>query len=424
MGNFGIQIDDGSKTLSSFVVKNNTKSIELYDWQRRAIKYFFKKDNIAIFEVPTGTGKTYCAIELIKQLLQKNEKLYILIVVPKNIILEKTWFKELYDAGFSLRDIGVYYNGMKEISKITITNMQNVNNLNLEMFDMLVADEVHNYSTPSMIDIMWWPFKYKLGLSATLERIDKKHYNLIKAFNGNKFIYTPQDAFDDGILNPFVFINVGVVMDEKTFADYTKLTEDINLILQLGGGYGKIMMGSSSGFRNRLLMKMNERKTLVNNYKKKFEVVNLLCKKHFEDKVIVFNEYNDQTNKVYWYLLDIGTKACIVHSGIKAEKREQNLIDFKNDKYNVILTSKVLDEGYNLPSLDVAIIAAGNSTAKQTIQRMGRVLRKKDKHSFLYQIYCKNTIEEQYAMERGKLFHSLCSGYNQYTYDKEMVLSE
>jgi RNA polymerase primary sigma factor len=220
----------------------------------------------------------------------------------------------------------------------------------------------------------------------------------------------------DGILNPFDFHNIGVELDEQTKNRYDLVSNELNLIFQMGGGFKRIMRSSSS-LKFRMLSKMNERKDIMNNYVRKFDVVKMICSKHKKDKILVFNEYNQQTNKCYWHLLDVGIKARIVHSGIEKEVRDQNLIDFKNDKFNVLLTSKVLDEGFNLPKIDTAVIMAGNSTAKQTIQRMGRVLRKKDKHSNLYQIYCKDTVEEDYGNERAKLFRQLCSKYNDEVYD-------
>jgi len=184
----------------------------------------------------------------------------------------------------------------------------------------------------------------------------------------------------------------------------------------VNGGFKRIML-TSSKIKLRMLSLLNERKQMVNNYYKKFDVAKIICNKHKNDKVIIFNQFNEQTNKLYWHLLDLGLKARIIHSGIDATKREQTLIDFKNDKFNILLTSKVLDEGYNLPKLDVAIILAGDSSAKQTIQRMGRVLRKKDKHSTLYQVYCMDTIEQEYGDERAKLFKDLSCGYEDYMYE-------
>jgi len=414
MKDFDILINDGSDTLSQFVVEQNTSSIQLYDWQRQAIEFFFK-NNKAIFEVTTGAGKTFCSIEILKEVLIKDPEVKILIVVPKNVILEDTWFKELYDNGINLRDIGVFYGKIKEYGKITITNMQNISNIPLELFDMAIFDEIHNYGTERLLPYVNHPFKYKIGLSATMERMDNNHLKIMEMFDYNIFKYTPQEALHDGVLNLFNFVNISVEMDEEATNIYNILTQEINIILQTGGGFNRIMR-THTGLKYKMLAKMNERKDLVNNYYRKFDVVRMICNNHKKDKVIIFNEFNKQTSKSYWYLLDIGVKACVVHSNVPKEKREQNLIDFRNDKYQVMLTSKVLDEGYNLPKLDVAIIAAGNSTARQTVQRMGRVLRKKDKKSILYQIYCKYTIEEEYALKRAKLFKSLCSNYREINY--------
>lgn len=418
MKQFGIQVEDGSKTLPSFVVEQNSSSIELYDWQQRAIDFFFKHNGKCIFEVTTGAGKTFCAIHILRELLKENPKLYTLIVVPKNVILEKTWFKELYDCGFSLRDIGVYYGFAKEYSRITITNMQNLHKIALEMFDFVIFDEIHNYGTPRMLKFVNHPFKYKLGLSATVERMDNAHWMIFDIFDYNLFKYTPKQALREGILNPFNFVNIGVMMDDESFDTYTQITADLNLIFQIGGGFNKIMR-SGKPIKYRMLKKMTERKDLINNYYRKFDVVKQICNKHKDDKILVFNQFNKQTSKCYWHLLDVGIKARIMHSGIEKDKREQDLIDFKNDKFNTLLTTKVLDEGYNLPKIDTAVIMAGDSTSKQTIQRLGRVLRKKKKISNLYQVYCCRTVEEEYAWERAKLFNELCSEYEQFTYDGE-----
>lgn len=414
--NFSVQIeDDNENSFDDFSTKQNENYLELHNWQTRAIKFFFK-ENSALFEVCTGAGKTYCAIEILKEIWKIEPELKVLIVVPKNVIMETGWYSELYNAGISLTKIGVYYGRIKETAQVTITNMQNIERINLKNYEVVIWDEIHNYCTPRMIKFVEQPFKYKIGLSATLERGDNKHFKLYEIFNYNIFQYNPKQALEEDILNPFNFINIGVEMDSENYDYYDRLTQEINLLIKSGGGFNKIMRGTG-GIKYKLFSKLNERKQLVNNYPRKFDVVKTICKKHINDKIIVFSEFNDTTNKFYWHLLEEGIKACILHSGIDRQKREQNLTDFKLDKYNVMLTSKVLDEGYNLPKLDVAIIAAGNSTSRQTIQRMGRVLRKKDKESMLYQIYVKDTIEQDYSIERAKLFKQLCSKYNEFMYE-------
>jgi len=415
MNDFKICIDDGSEVLSQFAADINNDVTDLYDWQKRAIDFFFEHKK-ALFEVTTGAGKTFCSISIIKRLFEIKPNAKVLIVVPKNVILESTWYKELYEAGIGLRDIGVYYGAIKEYGKVTITNMQNLHKIALDVFDFAIFDEVHNYGTARLLPYLEHPYPYKLGLSATVERSDNAHWELIRIFEYNVFKYSPQQALNEGILNPFDFYNIGVEMDDISTERYDTLTGDINLLLQMGGGFNKIMR-STTGIKYRMLSKMNERKQLTNNYPRKFDVVKAICEKHKEDKILVFSQYNEQTNNMYWHLLDVGIRARVMHSGIRKEKRDQDLIDFKNDKFNVLLTSKVLDEGYNLPSIDTAIITAGDSTAKQTIQRLGRVLRRKKKKSSLYQVYCLDTIEEEQSINRSRLFKELCSEYDSYKYN-------
>lgn len=410
-GEFGIQIDDGTELMLDEALHTSEKVVQLYTWQQEAVEFFLKHKH-SIFEVTTGAGKTYCTIYIIKTLLKKHPKMRVLIVVPKNVILEDTWYKELWDAGINLQNIGIYYGLGKEEAQITLTNMQSIGTLVLEKYDFIILDEVHHYGTPRMLKYVSVKCPYKLGLSATVERMDMKHWKIMEIFKYNVFKYSPGKALQDGILNPFDFTNIGIHLDPVTRERYKVLTEEINMMMQAGGGFTNIMK-KNSPLKYKMLSKMNDRKQLVNNYYKKFDVVKKLCLKHKDNKVLVFSQFNKQTNKTYWELLDVGVMAKVMHSGISKDERDKTLIEFRQNKFNVLLTSKVLDEGYNLPSIDTAIITAGDSTAKQTIQRMGRVLRKKETRSNLYQVYCINTIEEEYGEERAKLFKQLCYNYNE-----------
>jgi superfamily II DNA or RNA helicase len=312
---------------------------------------------------------------------------------------------------------------LKKIKKIEYLDKE------VDVYDISVQDNhnffangalvhnCHNYGTdrlrPYLSSDLW---KYKIGLSATVTRGDNKHLDIIKLFNYNVFKYTPKQAINEGVLNPFNFSDIAIEMDSTTLEKYTELTKQLNLILKAGGGFMRIMKSGTVELRNAMLSKMNERKQLVNNYPRKFDVVKFIVEKHKDDKILVFSQFNDQTNKIYWYLLDIGIKARIIHSGITKEKRDQALTDFRNDKFNVLLTTKVLDEGVNLPKISCAIITASDSTTRQTIQRMGRVLRKKEENSNLFQLFCKDTMEEEQAIKRTAYFKDLSSRFNYYFY--------
>ena len=389
--------------------------IILRDWQRRAKNFFYENNNNTIFEVATGSGKTLVAIEILKELIKKHN-IRVLIIVPKNIIMESTWYKELVDLGTPIQDIGVFYGNIKEFSKITLTNIQSVKKIPLEIFDFLIADEIHNMGTKNLLKVLQHPFKHRLGLTATLKRMDNKHFDIMKIFDYNIFKYEPKQALNEGILNPFDFLNIGVKLDNKNWEEYEYLSQQLNTIFQRGGSYNKLMK-ETSPLKFKMLGLMNKRKELVSNYHEKFNIARQIILKHRNDKIIVFNQFNSQTSKMYWILLDDYIKCRVIHSGISNDLRERYLTEFKYNKINVLLTSKVLDEGFNIPKLDVAIIMAGDSSDKQTIQRMGRVLRKKDnKNSVLYQIYCMNTIEEDNANHRSIIFKTLSSRYKEQEY--------
>jgi len=363
-------------------------------------------------------GKTFLAMNIIKKILENDPKCRVLIVVPKNVIMETGWYQEFYNNGFNLQDIGVYYGNIKEICKITITNMQNIQNICMEMFNCRIFDEIHNYSTNRLLPYLEDDCKYKIGLSATIEHPDGKHWSILKAFDYTLFKYMADAAINDGVLNQFNFTNIAVELDDKTYNEYAEITQNLKLLMSVGGGYNKIMRKNDS-FKMKMLSLLNKRKQLVNNYPRKFNVVTEIVKKHKKDKIIIFSQFNEQTNKYYWHLLEIGVKAQIIHSDIDKEKINSIMTNVKHSDTFCIVTSKMLDEGWNLPKLDVAIITAGDSTDKQTIQRMGRVLRKKDKPSNLYQVYCSDTIEETYGINRAKMFRDLCTDYRDYIFWNE-----
>jgi len=168
--------------------------MNLREWQKEGWK-FFKKHNNCIFKVATGSGKTYMVIYIIKKLLEENPHLKILVIGPKNIILEQAWVDELYNNGFPVNRVGIYNQSAKEFSQVTLCSIQSLHRLFLsgvyEVFDMVIFDEVHNYGSTTYLKYLKKDKKYKLGLTATLERKDGRHI-LIKRYFNNGFSEFPK----------------------------------------------------------------------------------------------------------------------------------------------------------------------------------------------------------------------------------------
>jgi superfamily II DNA or RNA helicase len=69
--------------------------------------------------------------------------------------------------------------------------------------------------------------------------------------------------------------------------------------------------------------------------------------------------------------------------------------------YRVIVTSKVLNEGVDVPEAKVAIVLGGGSSQREYIQRLGRILRQHEqREALLYEVLVRNTIEETQVQRR------------------------
>lgn len=394
-----------------YVRKVAAQTRELHKWQTKATEYFLEH-KWAVFEIPTGVGKTYCAINIISEIIKKEPNMRVLIVVPKNVILEKTWIPELFSFGMTFKDVGVYYGLAKEMGKITVTNMQNLDNINFQGIDMFIIDELHNFGTPRLKEFLAMPFKYKLGLTATLDSEDqKKKWELLDFFEYNHFLYSPKQALDDGILNPFHFINLGVKMDEHSFEEYNKMNQDLAVLMKSAGGPSVFMRCPDLELKNKILFALTKRKQHVVNYPGKFQILREIITNHKGKKIIVFNEFNEHSNRCFWETIETGVKGAVINSDIPKEVAEDAVTNFRTGKISILFLSKSYDEGWNLPSAEVAIVLAGGLSSRQTIQRAGRVLRKKDVDSYIYQIYVWHTFEEEHALKRANMLKELAKNY-------------
>ena len=401
--------------------------MNLRDWQQKATDFYLKHNN-CIFSVATGSGKTYLAINLIKELQKIKKDLKVLIVTPKNVISERTWLPELHEYGFPINKVGLINEFAKEINEITLISIQSlkikiteeggvvkeIDDLNNEkyitpskfynFFDLVIFDEVHNYASYSYKDIILIEKKYKMGLSATIKREDMRHIYIEKAFNYNTFNYDIEQALKDGILNPFDFKNIILPIDNNTLKEYTELTQSINNTIRINNGI------KDNNYLKKLL---NKRKQLIYNYPMKKEIVKEIIQNNPDSKILVFNQYNKIGTELYWELFDIGAKADIINSVISKERQANIFKDFENGDINVLLATTMLDEGYNLPKIDIAILMASNSTDKQFFQRMGRVLRKKEINSQVYYLTVAETFEVDNLNKKLKLIKKICNSYKE-----------
>lgn len=85
----------------------------------------------------------------------------------------------------------------------------------------------------------------------------------------------------------------------------------------------------------------------------------------------------------------------------KIKERSEILQGFDEGRYGAVATSKVLNEGVDIPSANVAVVLSGSGSVMEHVQRLGRILRRQgDKRAILYELVSKNTSEASTSERR------------------------
>ena len=124
-----------------------------------------------------------------------------------------------------------------------------------------------------------------------------------------------------------------------------------------------------------LKMLIFNRARLVKNSKNRIPYGVELLLKHKRESWIVFTENKKQAKEFNKIINKKGFKSGIYNTDLNDEERLHNLTAFKNRELNVLVSCTALDEGFDMPEADGAMILSASSSKRQRIQRMGRVLR-------------------------------------------------
>ena len=82
------------------------------------------------------------------------------------------------------------------------------------------------------------------------------------------------------------------------------------------------------------------------------------------------------------------------------------LASFREGSVTVLVTSKVLNEGVDVPEASVGVVVSGSGSVREHVQRLGRILRhQKGKSAKLYELISKDT-NESHVKERRRQHHA------------------
>ncbi|WP_440948509.1 DEAD/DEAH box helicase family protein [Methanosarcina sp. T3] len=381
------------------------KKLKLRDYQAEALISWGENEKWGVLVLPTGSGKTLVGIRAIAGCNTP-----ALVVVPTLDLLEQ-WKKQLEEA-FTM-EIGKLGGGEKKILPITVSTYDSAY-IHAETlgnrFGLLIFDEVHHLPAAGYRSIAEFSAApCRLGLTATYEREDGLHTELNRLLGGK--VYEKKVSELAGRhLAPYTIkrITVALTAEEQKeydrhysmFLDYLRKT---GMVMRGSQDFRKLVMKSGRDPEARkALLARNAARDLAFNSDSKIEKLREILKQHREDRVFIFTEHNRLVHRIsHTFLIPAITYRT------PAKERNSVLEKFRTGSYRAVVTSKVLDEGIDVPEANVGIIVSGTGSKRAYVQRLGRILRKKEgKEAVLYEIIAEETTETGTARRRKEALSS------------------
>ncbi|SIS15877.1 DEAD/DEAH box helicase family protein [Natronorubrum thiooxidans] len=401
----GDSVEDDARAYSDLTL-SPAVAIEPRGYQQAALKAWIEHDRRGSVVLPTGSGKTFLAIQAIA-----DAGVSTLVVVP-TIDLLNQWHATLTNAFGDQPpdDVGVLGGGSHTITDVTVTTYDSayryINEYG-DQFGLLVVDEVHHLPAPTYRQIPEMTIApYRLGLTATYERADNQHEALDELL-GPVVYEEDVDELTGEYLSDYetIHLEVELTADERERYDeeyqlYRDYVDAHDFDIWKERGYQEFLKRSSYDSQGRRALIAKQRaEEIARTAEKKLDTLDNLLKRHYDDRTIIFTANNDFAYGISQEFVI----PCITHQ-TATEERTDLLDRFRTGEYSMLVTSQVLDEGIDVPAANVGIILSGSASKRQYAQRLGRILRPTEdrKPARLYEIIATNTKETYVSQHRRR----------------------
>ena len=381
--------------------------ISLRPYQREIVDKLDHKNFRGVVVLPTGAGKSIIGIYVISRLLCKT-----LIVVPTIELMHQWEGKLRRSLGIPREYIGMWGGGKREMKEITITTYQSACRRDfllraMDMFNLIIFDEAHHLPAETYIEIAKRLIaKYRIGLTATPKRVDMRD-RLLTVFVG-EIIYGPgvKELVKKGFLARHEYEKIRVKMSDEEYREYRRLMaiyrEYVDKNFPNLSGRAAFDRVVKLAWRDRRAKEALEARMKAKNIamapKSKIEKLNEILKRHRDDKVIIFTRLK-RTAHLISYLFGIP----VITSDVPKSVRRRIFSMFERGRVTKIVSAEALDEGIDVPDASVGIIVSGTSSERQYIQRVGRILRPKDKPAKIYELVTAKSFDEFMSKARKGL---------------------
>ena len=384
------------------------------DYQKEAVGNWEANDFRGIFDMATGTGKTLTALAAVCRLSETvDHNLGVVIVCPYQHLVEQ-WKEDIVAFGMKpivchsaskqknwkdrVRNaVGGFKLGVIRRFCIVTTNatfglpfmQEQIGKLNGNC--LIVVDEAHNLGAEKSVNALPRNFRYRLGLSATIERYgDEDGTKALFDFFGEKCIeYSLEDAIRNHMLTPYYYHPVFVYLESDELEQYVALSKEIAKAVASTGAkskselteHAKMLLIKRAALVAGANAKVNKLKELMRGFVDKNHMLVYCGSTTIQDPGYMEDCPEEgeirQIDAVSSMLgNELHMKVSQFTSRENAEKRKLLQKEFAEGKQmQALVAIRCLDEGVNIPSIETAFILASSTNPKEYIQRRGRVLR-------------------------------------------------
>lgn len=402
--------------------------VTLFDYQVNAIKSWMDAKSMGIFEMATGTGKTYTALGCVYETYKHHNDLVVIISVPYQHLCDQ--WKASYESFFGRSTPIVIANSShtgwksllwKELNKseklvaITTHNTLVSNDFASILGEykekksyMLIGDEVHHLGSQQRRKALSELFDFRLGLSATPSRwMDEDGTGFIQQFFGKvvfefdikQALTTTNELTGFPYLTPYSYLPSFIHLLPDEYDEYVEITTKL---VQYINRNEKDELDLTDSKLSLLLFK---RANIVKNAFDKYRVLStmldeLRAKDELHHTIIYCSPQQIDVVGKMLYDRKIKCNRFTMNEGTKAEERFNHLSErdhilksFAEGRYQVLLSMKCLDEGVDIPSAKTGILMSSCGNPREYIQRIGRMIRyyPQKNRSKIYDIVIKPT---------------------------------
>ncbi|MDR0696930.1 MAG: DEAD/DEAH box helicase family protein [Christensenellaceae bacterium] len=399
--------------------------IKFKPYQEEAINSWAENNYVGIFDMATGTGKTFTALGALSKLSETlNANLAVFIVCPLMNLVEQ-WVDDI--KAFNVIPLVCYskkpkwhdllysyilaFNEKKILNfcAIVCNNSFQSDFMQTQIQEIqgnicLVVDEAHNFGSEKMRKCLIDKFQYRLALSATIERYydDVGTAALYEYFGKKCITYALDKAIDEGHLAPYEYYPILVSLTNEELNKYIEYTTAINSLQRKLRKIIVIDRDKQEEILKNLRIKCAK---LLAGAENKIPALKNAIEDYVDDKYIVIfcgiskvnyadimydtnPDYIDNDNNI---CRQIDAVTDLLGNQLKMDIRQYTKDQTPEDRKIIkdgfskgspqaIVAIRCLDEGANIPELTTAFLLASSKNPKEYIQRSGRVLRKsKDK---------------------------------------------